>query len=163
MGTVHSRSTERRRTARVALCVDLIVHTETDSNGKSKAEARTLSVCEHGGLMAMEPEVRIGQKLILLNMNSGLKAECKVVSAKPAHDGKRKVAFEFTTAQSSFWRMCFPKSGAKPIRRAVTALLEPVPNDEKSKMVPHNKTVSNSNNAPTRLCKCVLGTEVPIS
>jgi hypothetical protein len=129
MATVHSRSIERRRTARVTLCVDLIVHGETESKGKFRAEARTLSVCEHGGLMVLEPEATIGQKLLLINMNNGQKAGCKVVSAKPAHDGRRNVAFEFTSAQITFWRMCFPKAGAKPIRRAVSMLLEPIPND----------------------------------
>lgn len=129
MGTVHSRSIERRRTARVALCVDLIVHGERASNEKFRAEARTLSVCEHGGMMVMAQEVTIGQKLILVSMNNGQKAECKVVSAKSTNDGKRSVAFEFTSAQISFWKMCFPKAGAKPIRRTVQVLLEPVPND----------------------------------
>lgn len=129
MGTMHSRSIERRRTARVALSVDLIVHGERNNNGKFRAEARTLSVCEHGGMMVLGPEVTIGQKLILINMNNGQKAGCKVVSAKPAHDGKRSVAFEFTPAPISFWRMSFPKARAKPIRRAMPALLEPVPND----------------------------------
>jgi hypothetical protein len=132
MGTVHSRSIERRRTARVTLCVDLIVHGETDGNEKFRAEARTLRVCEHGGMMVLEPEVTIGQKLLLVNMNNGQKAGCKVVSAKHAHDGKRNVAFEFTSAQVSFWRMYFPKAGAKPIRRAAPTLVESIPSDEGS-------------------------------
>jgi c-di-GMP-binding flagellar brake protein YcgR len=127
MGTQHFRSIERRRTARVALCVDLIVHGETESSGKLKAEARTLSVSRHGGMMALEPEVRIGQKLTLINVNSGQKAECKVVSAKPVRDGKRNVAFEFMSAEINFWKMYFPVAGTKPIRRTVQAVLGPVP------------------------------------
>lgn len=127
MGTQHFRSIERRRTARVVLCVDLIVHGETESSGKPKAEARTLSVSRHGGVMALEPEVRIGQKLMLINVNSGQKAECKVVSAKPVRDGKRNVAFEFVSAEINFWKMYFPVAGTKPIRRTVQAVLGPVP------------------------------------
>jgi hypothetical protein len=127
MGTQHFRSIERRRTARVALCVDLIVHGETEGSGKLKAEARTLSVSRHGGMMALEPEVRIGQKLMLINVNSGQKAECKVVSAKPVRDGKRNVAFEFMSAEINFWKMYFPVAGTKPIRRTVQAALGPVP------------------------------------
>jgi hypothetical protein len=151
MGTVHFRSIERRRTARVALCVDLIVHGERDSNGKFKAEARALSVCEHGGMMVLEPEVTIGQKLILINMSGGQKAECKVVSAKPVNDGKRKVAFEFTSAQISFWRMCFPKAGAKPIRRAGPALFGPAPSNAASTISRHDQPVSKGNNAPSQI------------
>jgi len=132
MGTMHSRSIERRRTARVKLCVDLIVHEERDSHGKFRAEARTLTVCEHGGMLVMSPEVSIGQRLILVNINSEQKAGCKVVSVKPSHDGKRSVAFEFTSAQISFWRMYFPKAVAKPIRRVGPELLEPVANDQEN-------------------------------
>ena len=117
MGTLHFRRIERRRTARVALTVDLIVHGKTENNGMFKAEARTLSVSGHGGMMLLDPEVTIGQELVLLNINSGQKAECKVVSAKTAGDGKRKVAFEFTSAEINFWNMCFPAAGARPIRR----------------------------------------------
>lgn len=127
MGTQHFRSIERRRTARVALCVDLIVHGETESRGKFRVEARTLSVSRHGGMMALEPEVRIGQKLMLINVNSGQKAECKMVSVKPVRDGKRNVAFEFASAEINFWKMYFPVAGTKPIRRTVQALFGPVP------------------------------------
>jgi len=127
MGTQHFRSIERRRTSRVALCVDLIVHGATESSGKFEAEARTLSVSRHGGMMALEPEVRIGQKLLLINRNSGQKTECKVVSAKPVRDGKRNVAFEFMSDEINFWKMHFPVAGTKPIRRTVQALFGPVP------------------------------------
>ena len=127
MGTLHFRRIERRRTSRVALCVDLIVHGETESNGKFRVEAKTVSVSRHGGMMALEPEVTIGQKLMLINMNAGQKAECKVVAAKPGSDGKRNVAFEFMSAEINFWKMCFPTGGTKPIRRAVQAAFGPLP------------------------------------
>jgi c-di-GMP-binding flagellar brake protein YcgR len=127
MGLVHFRRIERRRTARVALCVDLIVHGETESNEAFKAEARTLSVSKHGGMMVLEPEVALGQKLMLVNMNSAQKAECKVVSAKLMRDGKRNVAFEFTSAEANFWKMWFPAAGVKPARRAVQPSFGAVP------------------------------------
>jgi len=127
MGTQHFRRIERRRTARVGLCVELIVHGETESNGEFRTEARTLSVSGHGGMMALEPEVSIGQRLMLTNVNSGQKAECKVMSAKPASVGKRNVAFEFMSTEINFWKMHFPVAGTKPIRRTVQALFGPVP------------------------------------
>jgi len=127
MGTLHFRRIERRRTARVALCVDLIVQGEAENSGMFKAEARTLSVSGHGGMMVLDPEVMIGQRLLLTNMNSGQKAECTVVSVKTARDGKRNVAFEFTLAETNFWKMCFPPAGAKPLRRTAQAPSEPVP------------------------------------
>jgi c-di-GMP-binding flagellar brake protein YcgR len=117
MGNLHFRRVERRRTARVSLCVDLVVQGSTENEGTFNAEARTLSVSGHGGMMVMDPEVAMGQKLMLINMNSGQKAECKVVGTQTARDGKRQIAFEFTSAELNFWKMCFPAAGAKPLRR----------------------------------------------
>jgi FtsP/CotA-like multicopper oxidase with cupredoxin domain len=102
MGTLHFRRIERRRTLPVALCVDLIVHGETKSNGKFRVEAKTVSVSWHGGMMALEPKVTIGQKLMLINMNAGQKVEYKVVAAKPGRNDKRNVAFEFMSAEIDF-------------------------------------------------------------
>ena len=127
MATLHFRRIERRRTARVALCVDLIVRGETQNNGTFEAQTQTVSVSGYGGMMVLDPEVTIGQKLTLTNMNSGQKAECTVVSVKTAREGKKNVAFEFTLAEINFWKMCFPPAGAKPIRRALQSRLELVP------------------------------------
>ena len=127
MGIVHFRRIERRRTARVALCVDLVVQGETQSHGTFKVAARTLSVSGHGGMMVLEPEVTLGQKLTLTNTNAGLKAECKVVSTKTTRDGKKNVAFEFTSGELNFWKMWFPVAGAKPARRTAQAAFAPLP------------------------------------
>lgn len=127
MGILHFRRIERRRTARVALCVDLVVHGETASNCAFEVEARTLSVSGHGGMMVLEPEVTVGQILVLNNVNAGQKVECKVVSTKRARDGKKHVAFEFTAADVNFWKMWFPAAGAKPARRTPQASFTPLP------------------------------------
>jgi c-di-GMP-binding flagellar brake protein YcgR len=127
MATLHFRRIERRRTARVALCVDLTVRGETSNNGMFEAQTQTLSVSGHGGMMVLDPEVKTGQKLILTNMNSGQKAECTVVSVKIGRDGKKNVAFEFTFIEINFWKMCFPPAGAKPIRRVLQSCIELVP------------------------------------
>ncbi len=130
MGTLHFRRIERRRTARVALCVDLIVHGDSESTGKFRVEANTVSVSLHGGMMVLEPEVTIGQKLVLINTNSGQKAECKVVAAKPGRDGKRHVAFEFSSTEINFWKMCFPAAGTKPMRRTMKVMFGSVATTE---------------------------------
>jgi len=127
MATLHFRRIERRRTARVALCVDLTVRGETQNNGTFEAQTQTLSVSGYGGMMVLDSEVTIGQKLMLTNMNSGQKTECMVVSVKTGRDGKKNVAFEFTFAEINFWKMCFPPAGAKPIRRSLQSRYELVP------------------------------------
>jgi c-di-GMP-binding flagellar brake protein YcgR len=127
MGTLHFRRIERRRTARVALCVELIVHWEAEGHEKHRVETRTLSVSGYGGMMVLDREVPVGQKMVLIHVNSGQKAECKVVSAKVLRDGTRNVAFEFTSDVVNFWRMCFPVPGAKPLRRAVPVMFSSMP------------------------------------
>jgi hypothetical protein len=127
MGLLHFRRIERRRTARVALRVDLLVHGDTQTHGTFRAEARTLSVSGHGGMMVLEHEVTVGQKLLLINSNAGLQVECKVVGASLTPDGKRNVAFEFTSEEINFWKMWFPAAGAKPARKAGQAPFRPIP------------------------------------
>ena len=127
MSIVHFRRIERRRTARVALCVDLVVHGETDGNGTFKADARTISVSKHGGMMVLEPEVFLGQTLLLVNPNAAQKAECRVVSTKLTREGKRSVAFEFTSEEVNFWKMFFPAAGTKPARRAIQSAFGALP------------------------------------
>jgi len=127
MRTLHFRSVERRRTVRVTLCVELIVQGSTENNGRFKVKARTLSVSRHGGMIVMDLEVAMGQKLVLINMNSGQKAECQVVATKTARDGKRHIGFEFMSAELNFWKMCFPAAGAKPLLRGARPHFDPVP------------------------------------
>ena len=127
MRTLHFRSVERRRTVRVTLSVELIIQGSTGNNGTFKVKARTLSVSRHGGMIVMDPEVAMGQKLVLIDMNSGQKAECQVVATKTARDGKRHIGFEFMSAELNFWKMCFPAAGAKPLLRGARPHFDPVP------------------------------------
>jgi len=119
MSTLHFRRIDRRRTPRVSVFADLTVQGFTDNNEKFKVQTRSLCVSGHGGLTILDASVAVGQTLLLTNENSRQKAECKVVSIRPGGDGKSIVAFEFVSPSANFWKMCFPASGAKPLRRAV--------------------------------------------
>jgi hypothetical protein len=77
-------------------------------------------------MIVMDPEVAMGQKLVLINMNSGQKAECQVVAMKTARDGKRHISFKFMSAELNFWKMCFPAAGAKPLLRGARPHFDPV-------------------------------------
>jgi len=126
MAVLHFRRIERRRTARVALCVDLVVKGESGEGERFETAARTSSVSGHGGMMMLKAVVVLGQMLVLTNSNSGQNVECRVVSTKTTKDGITTVAFEFTTDRVNFWKMSFPASGAKPLRRAPRTALESV-------------------------------------
>jgi c-di-GMP-binding flagellar brake protein YcgR len=119
MSALHYRRVERRRTARVAVFADLTVQGITADNRKFRVHTRSLSVSGYGGLTVLDAIVTLGQTLLLVNINSRQKAECKVVSIWPGGDGKTIVAFEFISPSPNFWKISFPPAGAKPLRRAV--------------------------------------------
>ena len=119
MGILHFRSVERRRTARVALSMRLLVCGHTERNGKFSVRTRALSVSGHGGLMALDVAMVVGQTFELVNENNEQKAECRVVSIRRGREGKTNVAFEFVGSPANFWNMSFPAVDAKPLRRAV--------------------------------------------
>ena len=119
MSTLNFRRVERRRTPRVSVFADLIVQGYTANNEKFKLQTRSLSVSGHGGLTVLDAAVVVGQTLLLMNDNSRQKAECRVVSVRERSDGKSIVAFEFIGPHANFWKMSFPASGTKPLRRAV--------------------------------------------
>ncbi len=121
MSTLHFRRVDRRRTARVSVFADLTVQGFTLTNAKFKLHTRSLSVSGHGGLTVLDAEVAIGQKLLVTNENSGQIAECKIISLRAGGDGKNIVAFEFVSPYADFWKMHFPASGTKPLRRNLPA------------------------------------------
>jgi hypothetical protein len=118
MSTAYLRRSERRRTPRVAIFANLTVEGHT-GNEKFKVHTRSLSVSGHGGLTILDTTVVVGQTLLLTNEKSRQKTECRVVSLRPRLDGKTFVSFEFVSPSVNFWKMSFPVSGTKPLRRAV--------------------------------------------
>lgn len=119
MPTIHFRRIERRRTARVAMFVDLIVQGHSDDSEKFKVRTRTQSVSGHGGSMILEFPVSMSQTLLLTNEFTGERAECRVVGIRTNRDGHTHVAFEFMVPGINFWKMVFPAAGIRSARRVV--------------------------------------------
>lgn len=116
MSTLHFRSIERRRTARAAMCMNVLAYAE--KAGKMfRYWAHTVSVSAHGGVLVEDGTLATGQRFQLMNGYNRKKAECKVVSMRPGKNGVGNVAFEFVEGGENFWSMTFPASGAKPLRR----------------------------------------------
>jgi|SRR5690242_2452092 len=119
MSTLNFRRIERRRTTRVAVFADLTVQGINEQNEKFKVQTRSLSVSGHGGLTVLDVPVSVGQTLVIVNDNSRQKTECRVVSLRPGGNGKTIVAFEFLAPPANFWKMSFPRAGAKTLRRSL--------------------------------------------
>jgi hypothetical protein len=114
---LHSRSTERRRTARVPLAVPLTVQGQTEMNEKFCVKTTTLSVSGYGGMIILHIPVVVGQTLVLINEYEQREYECSIVSVRRAGDKKQYVGFEFVDPACNFWHMTFTAPGARPLRR----------------------------------------------
>ena len=114
---IHFRSIERRRTARAAMCMNVLAYGETPDGEKFKFWTRTTSVSGHGGVLELDVELTKGQLFELMNEYNMKKASAKVVSLRRTSKGPINAAFEFVKGGESFWSMAFPAAGAKPLRR----------------------------------------------
>lgn len=119
MKNLHIHGKERRRTARVALVAPLTVQGRTDTNEKFSVETVTQSVSGHGGSIALDVPVAIGQTLVLVNERGRQEAECRITSVRTGRDNKTYVGFEFASPQCNFWHMTFTVPGARPLRHAM--------------------------------------------
>jgi len=121
MAILHCRSIERRRTARAAVSIQMVVSWVDERKEESTFSTHTISVSAHGGVILLESPLAVGQRFELLNEFNRRTATCRVVSVRLAKDGKLQGAFELLCAEGNFWSMAFPAAGAKPMKRAFVA------------------------------------------
>jgi hypothetical protein len=68
----------------------------------------TQVVNAHGGLLEMETKPEPGQRMLLMNPNSGVEQSATVVLAKKSGDSGYAVAFEFDSPTPRLWAVVFP-------------------------------------------------------
>src|ERR1700687_2915399 len=121
MALLHFRSKERRRTARVTLCMHVRVQGEGGPRERFRFRTHTVTVSGHGGVVVMAELLAVGQIFEVTNDFNGKKATAKIVSVHKKRDGEGRLhgAFEFVEGGERFWSMAFPVAGAKPLRRLV--------------------------------------------
>jgi hypothetical protein len=98
----------RRRSERVLLQVPVLLEIPQPEGMPQHADAYTLSVSAHGGLMEMGTKVQHGQKLVLSNPGTGARQTCHVVRCDRTRNGCFTVAFEFDSPSPTFWPLIFP-------------------------------------------------------
>ena len=121
MAILHFRSIERRRTARAAVSVNVLVHGETGTGETFKFWSRTVSVSGFGGAVIAEAPLEVGQIFHLVNEYNSKKAKCQVVSVRRDRSGVIHAAFQFIEGRDNFWSMTFPAAGAKALKKLVPA------------------------------------------
>ena len=98
----------RRRTQRVLMRIRVRVASQGSPASRFDEETYTLAINVHGASIPLSKPVSKGQRLEILNVVTGDKAECIV-----AHLGQRQgdhieVGVEFILANPRFWRVAFP-------------------------------------------------------
>jgi len=100
--------TNRRRSERVMLQIPVTVMAETPDRVHVREETQTLVVNAHGGLMKLKAELHVGQPLLLMNPQTGVREGCRVVRIDQPAAEYFAVAFEFDHPSPKFWPVVFP-------------------------------------------------------
>lgn len=98
----------RRRSQRVMLQVAVLMVFEMPGGDRQRAQAFTQVVNAHGGLLDAPVRMSAGQRLTLVNPQSGNEAGCRVVRVDEPSDGSFPTAFEFDERNAQFWPISFP-------------------------------------------------------
>jgi len=98
----------QRRSQRIMLKLPLLVQAEMPSGGQFRTDASSVIVNAHGGLLESESRMTVGQKITLINPQTGKKIGCRVVSVQALSAEAVRAAFEFDQHSPSFWPLAFP-------------------------------------------------------
>jgi hypothetical protein len=99
---------KRRRSQRVMLRLDVLVRFEIREGSPLQTHAFTVAVNAHGGLMESPFRMIAGQRITLINPQSGKEVGCRVVKVHRSSEGYFATAFEFEQHSPQFWAIAFP-------------------------------------------------------
>jgi PilZ domain len=99
---------QNRRSERVMLRLDLLVRLEMGEGSGPQTHAFTVNVNAHGGLLESPFRMTVGQRITLINPQTGKEVSCKVVEVGALSEGYFKTAFEFEQRNPQFWAIAFP-------------------------------------------------------
>jgi PilZ domain-containing protein len=97
----------RRKTQRVLLRVPVRV-SQHPPTSRFNEETHTLALNAHGALILLSASVGKGQRLELLNIATGDRAECIVAHVGQREGDRMEVGVEFILPNPHFWHVAFP-------------------------------------------------------
>jgi len=103
-----SKSANQRRSQRVPLQVVVIVRADMPDGRCVQVQAFTSVVNAHGGMLESPMKLATGQRILLINPNSGIDVGCRVVRVEGSNSALHDVAFEFDQRSPRFWPLNFP-------------------------------------------------------
>lgn len=98
----------RRRTQRVLVRVAVRVSAHNPPASRFDEDTHTLAINAHGASIPLSKSVGKGQRLELLNIATGDKAECIVAYLGQRHGDRTEVGIEFILSNANFWHVAFP-------------------------------------------------------
>jgi hypothetical protein len=104
---------ERRRSQRVLLRVKVNIHVALGSKN-STFEVTTLSVNDHGALIAMPRSLALDTQLVLEHGLTKKQVACKVVRVPREMPEGFHTPLEFEAIDPNFWGIAFPPSDWRP-------------------------------------------------
>ena|SRR6516225_2498251 len=97
-----------RRSERVMLRLNLLVRLEVGEGSGPQTHAFAVTVNAHGGLLESPFRMTVGQKIILINPQTGKEVACRVVDVHSSLEGYFTTAFEFEQRNPQFWAIALP-------------------------------------------------------
>jgi hypothetical protein len=97
-----------RRSERIMFRLPLLARVEMPDGERLSAQASTVIVNAHGGLLESPFRMTVGQKITLINPQSGKRVRCRIVSAQVFSPDSFRAAFEFDHHNPWFWPLSFP-------------------------------------------------------
>ncbi len=104
---------ERRRSQRVLLRVPVNIHVALGSKN-STFEVVTLSVNDHGALIAMPRSLALDTQLVLEHSLTKRRVACKVARVPREMPEGFHTSLEFDTTEPNFWGIAFPPADWRP-------------------------------------------------
>jgi hypothetical protein len=108
---------DTRRTHRVQIAIPVLVYGNGDSGDSLNETTQTRVVSATGGLILLTSDVVIGQKLLLININTEEEIICTVATLLDDADGKVAVGIVFDRPSPRFWGLAFPPENWDPAYR----------------------------------------------
>jgi len=103
-----SYSSIKRRSSRVAIDMPVEVFGQGVNGKVFREETRTTTVNAHGALLILGSAIQIKPSVLLINKNTRIEVQCRVVSLKETERGKAELCVEFVIPQPRFWGISFP-------------------------------------------------------
>lgn len=97
-----------RRSQRLILDISLVVRGGLEDHRPFREETFTLTISAHGGLVVLEHNVAVGQKIVLMNPKTWDEREATIASLGPPYAGLATVGFQFTRPSPEFWAVSSP-------------------------------------------------------